>query len=242
MPIPIPRPGGTGASPTAAPQYYVRQPQDWAVEQERARHDQALYLVGEWAVFVLLWHEIDFRKGLVTRCSRCYDSGTGTVATRIANVYNQPTQNRCPDCYGTTFQGGYRARIVRPGIFTDTEETERQDRRGSMHPNGVTISSTSDFRTRAGDYVFRGDGSRWQLGTPQRVQLRTGFEHPSQDADAIAYEALTAKYEEPTSVAYLIPPDNGTLRITLHQPMRYPGDFSSIEDIRGVLMPMGTID
>src|SRR6478609_414109 len=63
---------------TASP-YYLRDRQNWAVEQERMRHDEALYSIGEYAIFVLMWHIQDLTAGLVQRCSRCYGDGLDEV-------------------------------------------------------------------------------------------------------------------------------------------------------------------
>lgn len=243
MPIPIPPPNEVETRPQPRQtQTYLRERQDWQIEQERERHLGALYAVGEWAVFVLMWHEVDFTEGLVQRCSRCYGAA-GSKQQRVAAVYNQPTQNKCPVCFGTTFEGGYRARIIRPAIFTDADESERQDRKGSMHPAQVNVESTPDFRVREGDFAFRQDGSRWRLSTPQRVQLRTGFEHPSQQGSSITYNNAPAKLEDRTSVAYLIPPTvDGQLYLILSQPLRRPGDFRFFEEIRGPLISQGVID
>ena len=44
-----------------------------------------------------------------------------------------------------------------------------------VHPDEVSVESTSDFRLRQGDYVVRADNSRWRVNTPQRVTVRTGY-------------------------------------------------------------------
>lgn len=211
---------------------------DWATEQERLRHNEALYWVGEWAIFFLMWTEIDFADDLVGRCQRCY-SDTGGVGQRIAEVYSQPTINKCPDCFGTTFEGGFRARIVRPAIFADADETERQASRGTMHPVSTTVESTTDFRMREGDFTIRADNTRWRTSTPQRVMLRTGFGHPDQRGSSITYNSAPVKLEDHTSVAYLLPAPNvgPLLRVQSHVPM----DFSTFELLRGPLLPDGFI-
>lgn len=235
MPIPV-FPSAPVPSVTATP-YYLRHHQDWAIEQERMRHAQAVYWVGEWAVWFLMWHVVDFEAGLVGRCTTCRGS-SGGLDDRIGAVYNQPTKNKCPNCFGTNFEGGYRARIVRPTIFSDTDESERLDRRGSVHPDDVTIESIWDFRVLGGDYVVRSDNSRWQLRTPQRVTVRTGFEHPDQVDNSISYGSIRAGFEEAGTVAYMLPPaDSATIRTTLSVPMRHPQDFGAFEDIRGPLIP-----
>jgi hypothetical protein len=235
VPTPIP-PIPTQGSITVQP-YYVRQRQDWAVQQERQRHAQALYSVGEPAIFILMWHLVDFEAGLVTRCARCFNNGTA-IQNRIAAVYDQPTQNKCPDCFGTTFEGGYRAVIVRPTIFSDTDQNERTDKRATVHPDDVTVESVWDFRIMAGDYVVRADNTRWQLKAPQRLQLRSGFIHPQQTVDSVTYAPVRASYEEPTTVAYLIPPTAaGIIRSALMATRHFPADYSELEDVRGPLIP-----
>lgn len=217
--------------------YYLRQRQGWAIQQERQRHAEAIYWVGEMVCLFLMWHEIDFQKGLVERCHICYNTAD-TLVNRITAVYNQPTRNECPDCFGTTFEGGYRARIVRPAILTDVDETERQDRKGSMHPSSLNVETTWDFRSRAGDFLLRADGSRWRLSDPQRTTLRTGFYHPAQVTSSITYGSIRAQYEEETTVAYLLPPtDVPTLSNTLQQQAFFPPDFSAFEIIRAPLIP-----
>jgi hypothetical protein len=237
-------PSGTSTTPGYAPQqpYYVRDPQGWAIEQERMRHDQALYQIGEMSIFILMWTELDFKNGLVNRCKICYAS-SDPIQNRIAAVYNQPTKNRCPDCFGTTFEGGYRARIVRPVVITDVDETENLDRRGSTHPADINVETTWDFRSRNGDYLVRSDGSRWRLDTPQRTTLRSGFGHPTQLTTEISYGNIRGHLEELTTVSYLIPPTN-VLQFgpELRGVQHYPPQFPELEDVRGSLIPMSTVD
>jgi hypothetical protein len=222
--------------------YYLREYQDWAVQQERQRHAQAIYMVGEQAIFVLMWHLLDFEAGLVQRCHTCYDT-TNVLTNRISAVYNQPHINKCPDCFGTTFEGGYRARIIRPVIFTDTDESEKPDRRGTVHQDDVNVESTWDFRSREGDYLLRSDGSRWRLGGPQRVTLRTGFSHPGQGVAALGYSNMRASYEETTTVAYMLPPlSKSDINSVLTAPAQFPPDFSSFEIIRAPLIPSSIED
>jgi len=239
--IPIPLPAeepGPGDKIVYQP-YYLRDVQDWAIQHERAAHTQALYNFGEWAMFALMWHIQDLQAGLVGRCSRCY--GTSDSKQReVSLVYQQPTQNRCPVCYGTTFEGGYKALIVRPTIFSDTDESEQLQSRGVVHPSDLDVESTPDFRVRSGDYVFRTSGDRFQLRVPQRVTLRTGFAHPHQTTAAIGYNHARASLEDPNvSVAYLIPPPTVTLLSLLSTAGRTPPDFTSYEVVRGPLVPAG---
>ncbi len=214
--------------------YYLRDPQPWAIEQERLRHNEAMYHVGEMTMFTLMWHVLDFEAGLVQRCNRCFIS-----SGRITEAYGQATQNKCPDCFGTTFEGGFRAQIVRPAIYTDTDEDERMDRRGVIHPNDVQIETTTDFRVRQGDYAFRQDGTRWYLRGPQRITLRAGFGHPSQTDTAIGYNHSRVTVEDPDSVAYIIPPVAATVKTILSNYARTPQDYSAYEIINAPLIPVG---
>lgn len=240
MPLPIPVPAPLPSLPGDEPQpYYVRDTQPWAVEQERQRHNQAMLTVGEYAMFALMWHLQDFEAGLVTRCSTC--SGTpGSKQAIIMDAYQQPEKNRCPDCFGTTFEGGYRALIVRPSIFSDTDESEALQARGLVNPTDINVESTTDFRVRNNDYVFRSDGDRFQLGVPARIQLRTGFATPHQSDSAIGYNHARASYEDPNaSVAYDIGPSRVGLKNILSRGRFFPEDFSDVEVLRGPLIPTG---
>ena len=239
MPVPIPSPPVAAPGPGEAQPYYVRDTQNWAVEQERQRHNQALLQIGEYAMFVLMWHLQDHQAGLVERCSTC--SGLpGSKAALIQEVYKQPTQNRCPDCYGTTFDGGYKAIIVRPAIFSDADESEQKQSRGVITPDEINVESTTDFRVRAGDYCFRQNGHRYRLLRPTRIQLRTGFGPVSQANAAIGYNHARAVYEDPNaSVAYDLPPTPALLPEILNRGARVPADFTPFEVIRGPLIPVG---
>lgn len=218
--------------------YYTRRRQDWEIGNERQRHQQALYLAGEPTLFVLLWKVEDFEAGYVQRCARCF-SDPNSVNGRLAAVYEQPITFTCPQCYGTTFQGGVRARIIRPAIFTDTDEDERKSPRGAVHPESLTVETTNDFRSRTGDYVFRKNGSRWQLGTPRRIMVRTGYEHPNQTDTSIGYAQIPASREDEASVAYLIDPSPSDLSTQLAAstsiaPAAYPTPY---DQVNGPLIP-----
>lgn len=200
--------------------FYVRERKDWATAQENYRHDQAIYSIGEYVLFILMWKVEDFEAGYVTKCQRCFLGNDLTA--RTGKVYAQPNINKCPECFGTTFSGGVRAKIVRPAIITDSDDEEKLGSKGVTHPQNVSIESTNDFRFRSGDYVVRIDGTRWQLTAPTRVQLRTGFSHPNQTEDSIGYVRAVGNLEDSTSVIYLIPPGPDQIGAILADPVRYP--------------------
>jgi hypothetical protein len=210
--------------------YYIRQPQRWAVDQERQRHLQALYTVGEWTMFTLMWHLEDFQNGLVARCSVCYN--------RFSQAYQQGERNKCPDCFGTTFEGGFKAIIVRPAIFGDTDEDMKYQARGVVSSDDLDMESTPDFRVRTGDYCFRSTGHRFFLRVPERITLRTGFATPYQRSMAVGYNHARASLEDYSTVAYLIPPNADDLVQILSVSVTEPVSFSAYEIIRSPLIPV----
>jgi hypothetical protein len=211
--------------------YYVRAQQDWSVQQEIIRHDQALYSVGENAMFVLMWTVRDFEDGLVGYCATCSTDA-------ISMAYRQPTQNRCPDCFGTRYEGGYRALIVRPAIFQDTDDNQQFSARGVSDQAETTIESTSDFRVHAGDYVLRATGERYRLRVPTRTTIRTGFGTAFQRTTEISYAMGSAALEDEASVAYTIPPHTSDLITILTRSGPTPVSFSDVEVIRAPLVPI----
>lgn len=227
------------ASLVADPQpYYVRDRQPWAVEQERQRHLQALMTVGEYAMWALMWHIQDWQNGLVVRCRTC-NGVDGSKQDRIQGVYKQASVNRCPSCFNTTFEGGIKALIIRPTIFADTDESEVFAARGVVHANAVDVESTTDFRVRTGDYVFRANGDRYQLRVPQRVTLRTGFGMPHQSNASIGYNHAQANIEDPSSFVSQIGPSAAELSYILTQGRYYPHDFARYEVQHAPLIPIG---
>lgn len=209
--------------------HWATDPRRYEVEQERWRHTDALYRFGEYTMFVLLWHVVDFEAGIVRRCPTCFLS-----YGEVARAYGQTANSMCKDCYGTTFQGGYRAKIVRPAIWDIGAERQSKAQRGEVVLNTAQIQSTPDFKLKIGDYAFRGDGTRWQIKSLGVNRLNTGFETLSDAHNLLAYNAGEAALEDPSSVSYLILPDETSLKATLNHnaPYRTPADYSRIDDIR----------
>jgi hypothetical protein len=231
---------------------WQRDAQPWAVAQERQRHVQALWQYGELAYFALLWHIEDHQAGFAIRCPRCYINVTDQTGpttpppaeAQIASAYGQGNQYSCPLCYGTFFIyagdspfPGIRALIVRPVIVTDMDKNQKKDAKGVVNTGVVAAETTPDFRVRTGDYMFRGDNTRFQLRVPRRTTLRTGFALPWQAAAAIDYNQLNAGLEDPSSVAYIIPPAQDVLAAVLGTYTRIPVDYSWAEIINGALIP-----
>lgn len=217
--------------------FWLPDRQDYAVLQERQRHTEALYQFGEYTMFVVLWRIQDHTAGHVDRCPRCF-----IAYGKTAEVYQQPAQNDCPECFGTTFEGGYKARLVRPALWDDTKDDHSPNHaRGEVIRSMATIQTTDDFYLRTNDYAFRGDGTRWQVKAGAEVALQTGF-HPSSPASAVVgYTFANAAREDESSVAFSIPPTTEEVQAILSpQHPHYPQDFAEFEVVRGPLVPVGT--
>lgn len=190
---------------------------DWASEQIQASHDEALYSFGELAMFTLMWRVKDHERGLVERCTTCFD-GPGS---RAAAVFNQPTVNECPDCFGTTFEGGFRAQVIRPTILDDRDDEITDQARGVVRMDTLNFETTTDFTLHKGDYIFRFDNTRFQTEEKDEAIVRAGF-GPPLESDSFSGSA-SGHLEEKTSVAYRIPPTDPQVLATV---LGIPGSFT----------------
>jgi hypothetical protein len=208
--------------------HWLRQPQPWVIDQERRHHEEAVYLVGEHTIFVLLWRIQDHERGLVDRCSVCYD--------RYSEAYKKASMEKCVNCFGTSFEG-YRARIVRPGIWDASDEQDKDARRGALQTAQASVQSTHDFRLRRGDFAFRGDGGRWRVQGTSTSKPKSEFQMSAQVRNAVSTNFAECILEDGSSVAHLIPPDFATLRTRLDVVGHHlPPDMTDLEDIRGPLI------
>lgn len=177
----------------------------WTSRHTSHFQSEALYAVGELALFTLMWRPIDFERGLVTRCSTCFEG----PEARQAAAFQQPTKKKCPDCYGTTYEGGFRAQIVRPTIMADRNAETTDVHRGVVTIDSLAFETTPDFTLHKGDYLFRFDNTRFQCEEKKEAIIRTGFASPQSQE---SFSGLsTAHLEDPTSVAFAIPPLDPTL-------------------------------
>jgi len=140
------------------------------------------------------------------------------------------------NCYGTTFQGGIKAQLIRPSIWNFEEKHQKQDVKAVIEPQSAQVQSTSDFRMQTHDYVFRGDGSRFQVQSMEGDHLVTGFGVSSHSLNIINYSYQMIR-ENASSPAYLIPPDPNTLISLLGgYYARTVSDFTSLEFVHGPLV------
>lgn len=212
MPIPIPSPGpiptpSPPAGPTPGPTvdgrhlpFWTGGPQGWAIDQVSNSHLETMYLLGELSMFVLMWRAADNRGGLVALCSVCTAQDGRPFA-----AYEQPTRRRCPSCFGTTFEGGYRARIVRPSLWLDRTLDSSDSRRGQVVTSSLALETTRDFTLHTGDYIFRINGARYRCSEMDTPPVRTGFETQAEQT-LVGGVVDRVMLEDPSSVAYSIPP------------------------------------
>lgn len=204
-----------------------------SIEFFQRAHDQALYAYGEWTIFLLMWRIDDHNAGLVGRCTNCY-----LPFGDVSEVFKQPSIRNCPVCFGTTFEGGYKARIIRPAIWNINAEEDKEQRRGEITRNSSSVQSTSDFRLRVGDYLLRGDNTRWQMRSPAPAFLRSGFSTATPQLNQMGTLYTQCDIEDKSSVSYIIPvaPDPElTPEDILIPKTHYLPDFEQYEEIRGSL-------
>jgi hypothetical protein len=221
MPIPIPVPGPLPPPPpvgTPTPglpgdgrnlPFWLGGPQKWAIDQVANSHLESLYLLGELSMFVLMWRAADLMAGLVGLCPVCSAGDDRPFA-----AYEQPTRHRCPSCFGTTFEGGYRARIIRPSLWIDRTQDSADSRRGQVVASTLALETTRDFTLHTGDYIFRIGGSRYRCAELDSPPVRTGFETPSA-LTFVGGAVDRVSLEDPSSVAYSIPPSRADVDIAL---------------------------
>lgn len=169
----------------------------YARDQEQLRHDDAANWFGEMTAFILWWSIIDFENGDVERCSTCY-----TPLGDIADVYKQASESHCTNCYGTTFEGGYRALIYRPALWNIDDSSEEVRKRGLATSRSCTIQPVGGIRFRDNDIAVRSDGTRWRFNQPQVSLLTTGFGPNSVYTDQIG-SVLSGYMDDETMPSHL---------------------------------------
>lgn len=215
--------------------------QPFARDTKRRTHNEALYAYGEWSLFVLMWTLQDFNAGRVGRCSRCQAGGSAPHhnSEAIFDTFKQAVENRCPSCFGTTFEGGWKAKIVRPAIVDYSEERWDRDRRGLVSNSTGQVQSTEDFHLTDADYLFRGDGTRWRTqGGSTTTRLRDGFGTPSRIDSNLGYNYAQIVKLDKSSVAFDIAPVAASELTELLERVgeHFPPDFDAVDQIRGPIL------
>lgn len=165
------------------------------------RHDDAALWFGEMSIFVLWWSVEDFEKGRVDKCPTCI-----VPWGDITDVYQQSPRMKCPNCYGTTFEGGFRALIHRPALWDHSHADQDIQRRGLATKQVASIQPTTDFEMRDNDCVIRSDNTRWRIEMPKQTEVTTGFGTKAGFVNVLT-SVVTANLEDKLSVVYDIPVD-----------------------------------
>lgn len=191
--------------------WWMQQDQGWAEEHVTASHVDALYRYGEFCMFTLLWTSQDSERGEVGPCSFCVTSNPLAVG-----YGGQATDQDCSHCFGTGYEGGFRARIVRPAIVSDRDADTKEDQHlGEVTTETLNVQTTADFYVRTGDFMFRQDGTRYRLAQMETEVIRSGFDHPGHE-ETVGGVIRTATLEsDVASRAHLLPPSAEEVRATL---------------------------
>lgn len=237
MPVPVPAPDPPNRPLKRGFHLPARQP--YARATERRTHEEALFGFGEYSLFVLMWNIEDFDAGRVERCSRCQSlaGSTAEAAELIFDTFKATTEDFCVGCLGTTFEGGWKAKIVRPGIWDYREEVWSKTAKGMVLNLTGSLQTPSDFFMREGDVVMRGDGTRWKVKSGYPSRIHDGFGLPSRADSNLGYiypevtrDDKTLNHIEPLTRTELT---NLLDRVGDH----WPTDTSGIDQIRGPLLP-----
>jgi hypothetical protein len=197
----------------AVRQPWSQDPKAWEIANERFRANEAFWRFGELAALVSMWSLKDFQAGLVEACPTCNMSDLV-----ISSVYQQPSYSKCPTCFGVKYagpHGGVKSLLIKPTLWTWGEENTFWDRRGQAErqEGTVTIPGTSFLQVR--DYIFRGDGYRFQVLSWSGSHLASGFETQAHTSNALTYACQVAREDPATSPAYTIPPGTEVLEQVL---------------------------
>lgn len=212
--------------------YWLAPDQPWARDHLAASHQEALYRFGEYAMFVLLWTAEDFDLGRVDHCQRCYET-----RHREAAVFGQAGQNRCPNCFGTSFEGGFRARIIRPSLWGDSAPDTTKTPRGQVKSDSMAVETTGDFTVHHGDFVVRAGDRRYRALEIAGSWVRSGFADPTLDTAFSGTIPQVRLEDRKASVAYDVPPAAAGLDPVLRRPVtqHLVIDIATYDLVRGPL-------
>jgi hypothetical protein len=174
----------------------------WAINQLRRNVRESLQSHGEEVIGLRMFHA-GIAGDDVPRC-HCFD-----------DVYKQSSEYKCPDCYGTTYQGGVRQVLRLWAMFTDSDWDERKDKRGQYLPEQKQVQIEGDLQLIQNDYLIRVKkwskdhrplelGSRYVLGRTSHDSLRTGNQYGQTDADLVGHKSPVSALD-PSHPIYLFP-------------------------------------
>jgi len=204
-----------------AMQPWTADPRPYEVLQQQWLAQEAMWHYGELVALVSMWSVKDYAAGNCALCTTC-----NLGDPNIQAAYKQPGYEKCPTCYGALYvgpHGGVKSFFIRPSLWTWGEENTVWGRRGETERQEGNVILPAGTYVQVRDYIFRGDGYRFQVNSWSGAHLSTGLQAQSHTETAMAYTVQVAREEPTSSAAYLIPPNQETL-IGLLNPvgMRFP--------------------
>lgn len=123
------------------------------------------------------------------RCPVCFDS-----------IYGQGAKFDCPQCYGTTFDGGVKDIFRAWALFTDADDDESFGKRGFWHPIASSVQTEHvpdlwkrDFVVRVGgwsaDHRVESIDSIYVFKAVTNESLRTGALRGQTSYDTVSQRA-----------------------------------------------------
>ena len=190
-------------------QPWTSDPRPYEVAQQQWLAQESMWHYGELAALVSMWSVKDFANGACQVCPTC-----NLGDPNIQSVYAQPGYEKCPTCFGALYvgpHGGVKSFLVRPSLWTWGEENTMWGRKGVTERQEGNVIFGAQTYLQVRDYVFRGDGYRFQVTAWSGQHLATGLQSQSHLQTAITYTAQVSREEPTSSAAYLIPPEQDVL-------------------------------
>jgi len=174
--LPPIQPYGTLNYQVESPLLVVKQREIWSQIDQQRFHDETLQWYGEECIVRLLWRAEDAQAGLVTYCQTCQDSPdpsnpSNNIQSRVSKAYRQTGNSYCPECYGTTFTGGFQPTAYHLFMLAaDTEDVRKNLSTGQFWQQNPRVQFSWFPRLRTGDLVVRVE--QWQGNLPTLATTR----------------------------------------------------------------------
>jgi len=189
------------------------------INQQRF-HNETLQWFGEQVIVRQLWRAEDAALGLVGYCQQCQDSPNPTspnsfIQSRVSSAYRQTGNSYCPNCYGTTFNGGFKPTCYHLYMLAaDTPEVRANLSTGQFWRDNPSVQLGWYPEIRVGDLLVRvtswtGDtptatGDRFEVSTVNVQTIRTG-PGISYDTTKIVNQFTTLQNLPPSHPYYNVP-------------------------------------
>ena len=206
-----------------SPLLVVKQRELWAEIDQQRFHNEALQWYGEECIVRQLWRAEDAALGLVTYCQTCQDSPnpskpSASVQSRVSSAYRQTGNSYCPDCFGTTFTGGFKPTCYHLYMLAaDTPQVRSNLSTGQFWKENPNVQFGWYPEIRIGDLIVRvlswsGDSptataERFIVSTVSIQTVRTGpgVAYKSKDTSKVINQFTTLENLPPSHPYYNVP-------------------------------------